>query len=69
MARSAWHGFIVAALSGFLIAGTAIADDSPLPERRLSLMANTGYRYYANHLHTHYNCDWIIGQRERPAVA
>ncbi|RCW82913.1 alpha-2-macroglobulin family protein [Paracoccus lutimaris] len=41
MARSAWHGFIVAALSGFLIAGTAIADDSPLPERRLSLMANT----------------------------
>ena len=41
MARSAWHGFIVAALSGLLIAGTAIADDSPLPERRLSLMANT----------------------------
>ena len=41
MARSAWHGFIVAALSGLLIAGTAIADDGPLPERRLSLMANT----------------------------
>ncbi len=41
MARSAWHGFIVTALSGLLIAGTAIADDGPLPERRLSLMANT----------------------------
>lgn len=41
MARSAWHGFIVSALSGLLIAGTAIADDGPLPERRLSLMANT----------------------------
>lgn len=35
----------------------------------VSLMANGGYRYYANHLHTHYNCDWIIGQRERTAAA
>ncbi|NJM83851.1 MAG: B12-binding domain-containing radical SAM protein [Tabrizicola sp.] len=35
----------------------------------VSLMANAGYRYYANHLHTHYNCDWIIGQRERPEAA
>jgi radical SAM superfamily enzyme YgiQ (UPF0313 family) len=35
----------------------------------VSLMANTGYRHYANHLHTHYNCDWIIGQRERPKAA
>lgn len=35
----------------------------------VSLMANTGYRYYANHLHTHYNCDWIIGQRERVKAA
>lgn len=24
----------------------------------LSLAANLGYRYYAHHLHTHYNCDW-----------
>ncbi len=41
MARSAWRGFIVAALSGLLIAGAAAADDSPLPERRLSLRAET----------------------------
>lgn len=25
----------------------------------LSLAANLGYRYYAHHLHTHYNCDWL----------
>ena len=24
----------------------------------LSLAANLGYRFYAHHLHTHYNCDW-----------
>jgi radical SAM superfamily enzyme YgiQ (UPF0313 family) len=24
----------------------------------LSLAANVGYRYYAHHLQTHYNCDW-----------
>ena len=27
-------------------------------------MANLGYRYYAHHLETHYNCDWPIGFRE-----
>lgn len=26
----------------------------------IAIMANLGYRYYANHLHTHYNCDWQI---------
>ena len=26
--------------------------------------ANMGYRYYAHHLHTHYNCDWPIGTGE-----
>lgn len=35
----------------------------------VSIMANMGYRYYAHHLHTHYNCDWIIGQRERSDAA
>ena len=24
----------------------------------IAIMANLGYRYYANHLHTHYTCDW-----------
>ena len=24
----------------------------------LALAANLGYRFYAHHLHTHYNCDW-----------
>jgi radical SAM superfamily enzyme YgiQ (UPF0313 family) len=28
----------------------------------LSIAANLGYRYYAHHLDTHYNCDWYIGQ-------
>ena len=28
---------------------------------RSPLMANLGYRYYAHHLDTHYNCDWPIG--------
>ena len=26
----------------------------------IAVMANLGYRFYANHLHTHYNCDWQI---------
>jgi hypothetical protein len=26
----------------------------------IAIMANLGYRYYANHLYTHYNCDWQI---------
>jgi len=29
----------------------------------ISILANTGYRYYANHLHQFYNCDWYIGQQ------
>ncbi|MBI4576142.1 MAG: B12-binding domain-containing radical SAM protein [Planctomycetes bacterium] len=28
----------------------------------VTLAANLGYRYYAHHLHTHYTCDWFIGQ-------
>ena len=40
----------------------------------LSIASNLGYRYYAHHLHDHYNCDWIIGQdgaarRGAPGVA
>ena len=27
----------------------------------ISILANMGYRFYANHLHSHYNCDWITG--------
>lgn len=30
----------------------------------LALTANLGYRFYARHLHTHYTCDWPIGQQE-----
>jgi hypothetical protein len=30
----------------------------------IAVMANLGYRYYARHLETHYNCDWPIGFRE-----
>jgi radical SAM superfamily enzyme YgiQ (UPF0313 family) len=30
----------------------------------IAIMANLGYRYYAHHLETHYNCDWPIGLRE-----
>ena len=26
----------------------------------LSIAANLGYRFYAHHLHTHYNCDWPL---------
>jgi radical SAM superfamily enzyme YgiQ (UPF0313 family) len=29
---------------------------------RLAVAANLGYRFYANNLKTHYNCDWYIGQ-------
>jgi radical SAM superfamily enzyme YgiQ (UPF0313 family) len=28
----------------------------------VSILANMGYRFYANHLRSFYNCDWIIGQ-------
>lgn len=27
----------------------------------VSIAANLGYRFYAHHLHTHYNCDWFVG--------
>lgn len=30
----------------------------------IAVMANLGYRYYARHLETHYNCDWPIGFKE-----
>jgi radical SAM superfamily enzyme YgiQ (UPF0313 family) len=30
----------------------------------IAMMANLGYRYYAQHLETHYTCDWPIGFRE-----
>jgi radical SAM superfamily enzyme YgiQ (UPF0313 family) len=30
----------------------------------IAVMANLGYRYYAYHLETHYNCDWPIGLRK-----
>jgi radical SAM superfamily enzyme YgiQ (UPF0313 family) len=30
----------------------------------LALTANLGYRFYAHHLDSHYNCDWPIGHRE-----
>jgi radical SAM superfamily enzyme YgiQ (UPF0313 family) len=29
----------------------------------IAIMANIGYRFYAYHLQTFYNCDWMIGQR------
>lgn len=32
----------------------------------LSVAANWGYRFYANHLDTYYNCDWYIGQDGAP---
>jgi radical SAM superfamily enzyme YgiQ (UPF0313 family) len=28
--------------------------------RPLGISANLGYRYYAHHLHSHYNCDWPV---------
>jgi len=30
----------------------------------IAIAANLGYRFYAHHLHTHYNCDWPIGRVE-----
>jgi radical SAM superfamily enzyme YgiQ (UPF0313 family) len=30
----------------------------------IAMMANLGYRYYAQHLETHYTCDWPIGFQE-----
>jgi radical SAM superfamily enzyme YgiQ (UPF0313 family) len=35
----------------------------------VALRANFGYRYYAHNLARFYNCDWIIGGRERTAPA
>jgi radical SAM superfamily enzyme YgiQ (UPF0313 family) len=37
---------------------------SPAPWS-VRLATNLGYRFYANHLNRFYNCDWIIGRRER----
>jgi radical SAM superfamily enzyme YgiQ (UPF0313 family) len=31
----------------------------------LSLAVNLGYRFYAHHLHSHYNCDWIEAADDR----
>jgi radical SAM superfamily enzyme YgiQ (UPF0313 family) len=35
----------------------------------LSLAANLGYRFYAHHLHTHYNCDWPELAAKEPVCA
>ena len=43
------------------IARRLAASRTQLP---IAIMANLGYRYYANHLETHYTCDWPIGFRE-----
>jgi radical SAM superfamily enzyme YgiQ (UPF0313 family) len=43
------------------IARRLAASRTQLP---IAIMANLGYRYYANHLETHYTCDWPIGLRE-----
>jgi len=32
----------------------------------ISIIANLGYRYYAHHLHDFYNCDWYVGQLDKP---
>lgn len=40
------------------IARRLIKSRTQLP---IALLTNFGYRYYANHLDTHYNCDWGIG--------
>jgi len=39
----------------------------------ISIAANLGYRFYAHHLHTHYNCDWPLvpkdaGEEVRPPL-
>lgn len=55
-----------ALLAGHERAWKAVYDWKPILARLrharsqlpLSLAANLGYRYYAHHLHTHYNCDW-----------
>lgn len=33
----------------------------------LALLVNFGYRFYANHLHSHYSCDWPMGYRSAAA--
>ena len=33
----------------------------------ISLAANFGYRFYANNLHSFYNCDWVVGKEPTPA--
>ena len=37
----------------------------------VALSANVGYRHYAHNLQRFYNCDWVIGGRDRqgPHVA
>jgi radical SAM superfamily enzyme YgiQ (UPF0313 family) len=35
----------------------------------ISVAANLGYRFYAHHLQDFYNCDWIVGQRQRAFAA
>ncbi len=36
----------------------------------LSFAANVGYRFYAHHLHTHYNCDWPqVADKAQPVCA
>ncbi len=34
----------------------------------LSFLSNQGYRFYAYHLHSHYTCDWAIGQGQGQAA-
>ncbi len=41
MARPIWKSFFAAALAGIMLAGPASAQDAPLPERRLTLRADT----------------------------
>ena len=48
------------------IAKRILRSPAPLLVR---LASNLGYRYYANHLHRFYNCDWIIGNASAPAAA
>ena len=33
----------------------------------ISIAANLGYRFYAHHLHTHYNCDWPLVMKDATA--
>ena len=32
-------------------------------EPLIAIAANLGYRFYANHLHSYYNCDWIMARQ------